>query len=122
MEEVRAGMVASRRIAELRIHDRVHLHAARDRLLHPYAMCAHTLYWLHATEYIGKNRVVIIGTQPAVIANLAARVSVERRVIEHDVDLFARGSRRHARTVARDNKHLAVGRDQLRVAFESGLR
>ena len=109
MQQVRAGVVALRRVAELCVDDRVHPHSQRDGLLHLHAMRAHTLHRLGAAQHIADYRVVIVRAQPAVVADLAARVGIERRVVEHDLHLFTCRSRRDTHTIAHNGEHLAVG-------------
>ena len=115
---MRAGMVAARSVAELRINDRLHLHAERERLLQHGAMRAHALHRLRAAQHLRHDRVVIVGAQPAVVAHLATGVGVERGVVEHHLHLFAGLCSGHTHAVAHNGQHLAMLRLKLAIAFK----
>ncbi len=95
-------------------------------LLGDNTMRANALHGIGHAFDLGDQRVVIVGVEPAHIANLSAGFGVEGRVVEHDLAAFAglQFLRADAGSVVRldDGQHLASGGERLVVAFELGAR
>ncbi len=52
-------------------------------------MCANSLHGVIAANHVGNDRVVVVGIEPAAVADLAAGLGVERRVIQDDLAFVA---------------------------------
>ncbi len=89
VQQVRAGMVAHGRAAHFVVDHGIDLVADMDRLLGDDAMRAHALHGIgHALDF-GDDGVVVVGVEPADVANLSAGIGVEGRVVEHDLAALA---------------------------------
>src|SRR5579863_5282813 len=75
-----------------------------------------------ASLHLGDNGVVVVRIKPSPISDLPAGLSVERRVIENDLALFASLEFLHALPVANDRQHFAPIRPRLPVALKYRLR
>ena len=89
-------------------------------------MRAHALHGIgHALDF-GDDGVVIVGVEPAYIADLSAGIGVERSVVEHDLGVLAGLEFLRADTAAviafDDGQHLASGGERLVVALEDRRR
>ncbi len=89
VQQVRAGMVAHGRVADVGIDHRVDFVANMNRLLGDDAMRAHALHGIGHALDLGDDGVVVVGVEPANVANLSAGIGVERGVVEHDLAALA---------------------------------
>ncbi len=89
VQQVRAGMVAHGRVAHLGVDHGVDLVADVDRLLRRDAMRAHTLHGIGRALDLGDDGVVVVGVEPADVADLSAGIGVEGCLVEHDVAALA---------------------------------
>ena len=89
MQQVRAGVVAHGRAADFVVDHGIDFVADVDGLLGDDAMRAHALHGIGHAFDVGDQRVVIVGVEPADIADLSAGIGVERRVVEHDLAALA---------------------------------
>ena len=85
-------------------------------------MRAHALHGIgHAFDF-GDDGVVVVGVEPADIADLSAGIGVERSVVEHDLAALAGLEllRADAAAVVRldDGQHFASGGERLVIALE----
>ncbi len=122
MQQVRAGVVAADCVAALAVDDGVDAVAEGEWLLQHGFVRAHALYGSDAADDLGNGGVAVRGSEPARVADLAAGVGVEAGVIEDDFDFIAGGGSGNTCAVLDDGEHFAVGRSELLVAFEDGLR
>ena len=126
MQKVRAGVVAHGGAADFVVDHRVHFVADVDGLLGDDAVRAHALHGIGHAFNFGDDGVVVFAVEPADIADLSARIGVERRVIEHDLAALAglQLLRANSGAVVRldDGQHLASGGERLVIALELGAR
>ena len=87
--------------ADLVVDHRVDFVADVDGLLGRDAMRAHALHGIGRALDLGDDGVVIVGVEPADIANLSAGIGVEGRVVEHDVAALAGLQLLHANSSCR---------------------
>ena len=66
----------------------INLHADGDRLARLDFMRAHALHRHVAAAHFSHDARVFIVIEDADVANLAAGVGIERRVVEHDLAFF----------------------------------
>src|SRR5712692_4275520 len=85
-------------------------------------MCPHSLNRRIASCHFRNNRIVIVRVEPSTIANLSARLGVERCVVEDDLTVIAGIELLHALAVFDDGSDFAVVGSGLTVAFEGGFR
>ena len=90
VQQMRAGVVAHGGAADFVVDHRVHFVANVNGLLGDDAMRAHSLHGIGDAFNFGDDGVVIFAVEPANIADLPARIGVERRVVEHDFAALAR--------------------------------
>src|SRR5262249_39328226 len=74
------------------------------------------------SNHIGDDGVVIVRVEPATVANLSARLRIERRVIENDLAFLAGLEFVRALAVFEDGEYLAAFRARLPIALKSGSR
>ena len=126
VQQVRAGVVAHGGAADFVVDHGVNFVADVDGLLGDDAMRAHALHGIGHAFDLGDQRVVIVGVEPANVADLPAGLGVERRVVEHDLAALAglQLLRADAGAIVRldDGQHLASGGQRLAIAFELGAR
>ena len=96
MQQMRAGMIAPRGRAVIRIDNRIDLVANLQRLAQNRPVRKDPLHRLRASAHIGDDRVVIVGVEPARIAHLPTRIGIEAGVIENDFHRIAGSRRRNA--------------------------
>ena len=82
-------MVAHGRVAYVGVDHRVDLVADVDGLLGHDAMRAHALHRIGDALDLGDDGVVIVGVEPADVADLSAGIGVEGGVVEHDFAALA---------------------------------
>ena len=96
--------------------------ADTNRLLRDDLVRAHALHGVVAARDLGDDGVVIVGVEPSAIADLAAGLGIEGRVIENDLAFFAGLEFLRALPALDDGKHLATVGAGLPVAFEDRFR
>ena len=96
MKKMGRGVVAHGGFANVVVHDGVDFVSDADGLLGEDLMGAHALNRGIASGNVGDDGVVIVGVEPSAIADLSARLRVERSVIENDLAFFAGGEFLHA--------------------------
>ena len=126
VEQVRAGVVAHGRVADLVVDHGVDFVADVDGLLGQDAMRAHALHGIGRAFDFGDEGVVVVGVEPADIANLSAGVGVERRVVEDDLAALAGLELLCADTASvvrlDDREDFRAGGKRLVIALELGAR
>ena len=118
MQQVCGGVIAHRGLADVGVDDGINFLSDADRLLSYDLMRAHALDWGVAAGHFGDDRVVIIGVEPSAIADLAAGLGVEGRVVEDDLALFTGLKFLRALAVLDNSEDFAVFGARLAVAFE----
>src|SRR5260370_1006716 len=118
MQQVCGGVVAHRRLTDVGVDDGIDSLSDADRLLCDNLMRPHTLDRRVASGNFGDDGVVIIGVEPSAIADLAAGLGVERRVVEDDLSLIAGLEFLRALAALDDGEDFAVFGPGLAVAFE----
>ncbi len=93
-----------------------------NRLLRDNLMREDSLHRLGAAEHLRNHHISVIGIEPAMIADLAAGVGIKAGVVEHNFGGLARFDFLRAHAILHQRQHFAVGRDELPIAFEDGLR
>ena len=95
-------------------------------LLGDDAMRAHALHRIGDALDFGDDGVVVVGVEPADVADLSAGIGVEGGVIEHDLAALAGLQLLHADSGAvlrfDDGQNFAAGGERLAIAFEDGRR
>ena len=123
---MRAGVVAHGRAADFVVDHGVDFVADVDGLLGDDAMRAHALHGIGRAFDLGDEGVVIVGVEPADIADLSAGVGVEGRVIKDDLAALAGLEllRADARAVLGldDRENFRAGGERLAIALEDGRR
>ena len=126
MQQVRAGVVAHGGAANVVVDHGIDFVADANRLLGDNSVRAHALHGIADAFDVGDQRVVIVGVEPAHVADLASGLGVERSVVEHDLAALAGLEllRTDAGAVVRldDGQHFAAGGERLAIAFELGAR
>src|SRR5690349_16149731 len=117
---MRAGVIAHGGFADGGIDHGVHFVADMNRLLGVDLVCAHALYRVISARYLGDDRIVIVGVEPATIADLASGLGVERRVIENDFAFVAGLEFFRALAVFEEGEDLRAFGASLSVALEDG--
>ena len=121
MQQVRGGVIPHRGLADVAVDDGVDFLADANRLLGDDLMRAHALNGGIATGHFGDDSVVIVGIEPAAVADLSAGLGIERRVVEDDLALVARLQFLRALAILDDREDLAVFGASLTVALEGGF-
>ena len=97
-----------------------------NRLLGDDAMRAHALHGIAHAFDLGDDGVVVVGVEPANIADLSAGIGVEGGVVEHDLAALAGLELLRADAAAvvglDDGENFRAGGERLVIALEVGAR
>src|SRR6185437_9287192 len=118
MQEMRCGVVAHGGFAKAAVDYGIDFVGNTNRLLRDHLVRAHTLDGVVTAGHVSDDGVVIVGVEPSSIADLTARLSVERRMVENDFALLSRFEFLSALAAFHDRQHFATVRSRLPVAFE----
>ena len=116
------GVVAHGGFADAGVDDGVDFVADVDRLLRDDLVRAHALHRVIRAGHLGDDGVVIVGVEPAAIADLASGFGVEGRVIENDFAFVAGLEFFCALAAFQERKNFAALGARLAVAFEDRRR
>ena len=121
LQQVRRSVVAHGGLADFGVDHGIHFLANANSLFGDDLMRAHSLDRVIAAPHLGNDGVVIVAVEPAPVADLPARFSVERRVIKNDFAFVARLELLRAHALADDGEDFTAVGASLSVAFEIGL-
>src|SRR5215470_11918672 len=86
---MRSGVIAHSRATHFVVDDGIELVADANRLLGDHTMRAHTLHGKSGAFNFGDEGVVVVGVEPAGVADLSTGLGVEGRVVEDDLAALA---------------------------------